>query len=227
MSEQWLFRMQGVSVSHRPPARQVVSDLSLEVAAGEILGLLGPAGSGKSTILGLLGGSIHPTTGHILRAQKETEQLVLLDEPSVSPASREAGALHAHLRNVVGDGRGAAVIATAQIGLARQLCDRVAVLHQGQLLRVTTPDALAAYLGQSYYRIRVQGHLSPRMLLGFDGLSPTFTPNGETVLVGPLPDMSALHGVLNRIQSLCLPLSEARLLDPLEGLIHVALSRQT
>ena len=40
-------------------------DFSLQVAPGEILGLLGPGGAGKSTLLRLIAGDIPPTAGHL------------------------------------------------------------------------------------------------------------------------------------------------------------------
>jgi spermidine/putrescine ABC transporter ATP-binding subunit len=43
-----------------------VEDLSIEVAAGEILALLGPSGCGKSTTLGMIAGLIEPDGGRIL-----------------------------------------------------------------------------------------------------------------------------------------------------------------
>ncbi|MBF0805896.1 ABC transporter ATP-binding protein [Streptococcus sp. WM07] len=43
----------------------VLEDLQLELAGGEILGLLGPSGSGKSTTIGLLTGQIEPDAGSV------------------------------------------------------------------------------------------------------------------------------------------------------------------
>jgi branched-chain amino acid transport system ATP-binding protein len=45
---------------------RAVHDLSLEVQAGEILGLIGPNGAGKTTAFNLIAGFIHPTRGQIL-----------------------------------------------------------------------------------------------------------------------------------------------------------------
>jgi ABC-2 type transport system ATP-binding protein len=42
-----------------------LSDVSLEVAGGEILGLLGPNGAGKSTLMKIVVGILRPTTGYV------------------------------------------------------------------------------------------------------------------------------------------------------------------
>ncbi len=55
----------GVSFSY---SRPVVEDLSLELAAGVMTGLIGPNGSGKTTVLRLLSGVLRPATGEVLLA---------------------------------------------------------------------------------------------------------------------------------------------------------------
>ena len=45
---------------------QAVKGLSLEIAAGEIVGLIGPNGSGKSTSVNLISGTMRATRGQIL-----------------------------------------------------------------------------------------------------------------------------------------------------------------
>ena len=44
---------------------RIVADVSLEVRAGELVGIIGPNGAGKTTLFNLLSGTIHPTTGSV------------------------------------------------------------------------------------------------------------------------------------------------------------------
>src|SRR5205809_4093172 len=46
-------------------ARQAVDDLTLQVPAGEIYGLLGHNGAGKSTAIGMMLGQVWPTRGAV------------------------------------------------------------------------------------------------------------------------------------------------------------------
>jgi branched-chain amino acid transport system ATP-binding protein len=44
---------------------RIVADVSLEVRAGELVGIIGPNGAGKTTLFNLLSGTIRPTTGNV------------------------------------------------------------------------------------------------------------------------------------------------------------------
>jgi ABC-2 type transport system ATP-binding protein len=50
----------------RPPRRPVLQDVSFEVKRGELFGLLGANGAGKSTVLRMLAGLVLPDTGQIV-----------------------------------------------------------------------------------------------------------------------------------------------------------------
>ena len=56
------------------------------------------------------------------------------------------------------------------------------------------------------YRIRVRGHLDDRWSEWFEGLVVQLQEDGTSVLVGPVVDQAALHGVIIRIRDLGLPL---------------------
>ena len=44
---------------------QAITDLSFELSQGELLGLIGPNGSGKTTAVNLITGFVKPTEGEI------------------------------------------------------------------------------------------------------------------------------------------------------------------
>ena len=56
------------------------------------------------------------------------------------------------------------------------------------------------------YRIRVKGHLNDRWSDWLGGLAVQRQEDGTTLLVGPVVDQAALHGVIIRIRDLGLPL---------------------
>jgi hypothetical protein len=56
------------------------------------------------------------------------------------------------------------------------------------------------------YRFRVGGHLDDRWSDWLEGLAVQRQDDGTTLLVGPVVDQAALHGVLARIRDLGLPL---------------------
>lgn len=60
------------------------------------------------------------------------------------------------------------------------------------------------------YEIRFVGHLSPFRAHEFEGLEMVLGPEGDTVLTGPVTDQAALHGILNRIRDLGVPLLSVR-----------------
>ena len=63
------------------------------------------------------------------------------------------------------------------------------------------------------YEIRFKGHLDVRRAQMFEGLEMVQGPDGETVLTGPVIDQAALHGILNRIRDLGVPLLSVRRLS--------------
>jgi hypothetical protein len=56
------------------------------------------------------------------------------------------------------------------------------------------------------YQIRIKGQLGPQWTDWFGGLTMTLEDNGDTLLIGPVVDQSALHGILKKVRDLGLPL---------------------
>ncbi|MBC7982226.1 MAG: LPS export ABC transporter ATP-binding protein [Candidatus Obscuribacterales bacterium] len=58
-----LLRVEGLAKRYK--SRQVVNNLSLQVASGEVVGLLGPNGAGKTTAFYMIVGLVQSDAGHI------------------------------------------------------------------------------------------------------------------------------------------------------------------
>ena len=56
------------------------------------------------------------------------------------------------------------------------------------------------------YEIRVKGHLDARWAAWFDGLAIAHGSDGTTIIAGPVADQAALHGLLQKVRDLGLPL---------------------
>ncbi len=64
------------------------------------------------------------------------------------------------------------------------------------------------------YEIRLQGHLDSRWTAWFDGLTLTHGSNGTTIIHGPVADQAALHGLLQKVRDLGLPLISVTQVEP-------------
>ncbi len=148
-------RLKASGLTRRFGNRDVVTDVSLQVAAGEVLCLLGPSGCGKSTTLRLLAGVDAPDAGTIA----VDGRLVQGPAVSIPPEARSIGlmfqdfALFPHLtvrRNIAFGLRGARAEKRARVD---ELLERIhlpgfagAYPHQlsgGEQQRVALARALA------------------------------------------------------------------------------------
>jgi ABC-type sulfate/molybdate transport systems ATPase subunit len=77
-----LLRCREVSV--RRDRREVVSDATLELRAGEIVALLGPNGAGKSTLLAALAGALEPASGAV---ERQGRVAIALQSPDLARRS--------------------------------------------------------------------------------------------------------------------------------------------
>jgi hypothetical protein len=64
------------------------------------------------------------------------------------------------------------------------------------------------------YEIRLRGHLASRWAAWFDGLSLTNESDGTTIISGPVVDQAALHGLLQKVRDLGLPLVSVTQVEP-------------
>lgn len=71
---------------------------------------------------------------------------------------------------------------------------------------VRTAHQVGSYVHRVQYEIVVDGQLGARWAAWFDGFTLTVGPNGTTLLRGSVVDQAALHGVLQRLRDIGIPL---------------------
>ena len=64
-----------------------------------------------------------------------------------------------------------------------------------------------------WYEIRLDGHLDSRWAAWFDVHSLTTASDGTTILHGQVADQAALHGLLQKVRDIGLPLISVTQLD--------------
>jgi hypothetical protein len=87
--------------------------------------------------------------------------------------------------------------------------------HQvGSYVPLVSSDDRTTGASAPHYEIRVRGRLGPRWAAWFDGLSLAPGDDGTTVIRGPVADQAALHGLLQKLRDVGLPLVSLAQLPP-------------
>lgn len=189
---------------------QAVDDLSFAVARGEIVGLIGPNGSGKTTVLNLISGALTPNAGRIQFQGRDiagvspfriarlgvarTFQLVRV-LPTMSVSENVLAALSHRAHPLWG----AEATDAAQSLLARVGLDGKGAMHADQL----------TYIDQKRLELARALALEPQLLLldeWLAGLNPTELGEG-IALIRSLQDSGLtivlVEHVMDAIRSLC------------------------
>src|SRR5437870_1711847 len=93
----------------------------------------------------------------IVRAQASEPRVLFLDEPTVGLDPR----IRYELLDLIGGLRErdevTILLTTHYLDEAERLCDRVAIVHEGRIVGLDTPDTLLAGLGRELIELRVDG----------------------------------------------------------------------
>ena len=128
----------------------------------------------------------------IARALISRPRVLFLDEPTVGLDPRIRHELLDLLAGVRAREETTILLTTHYLDEAQRLCDRVAIIHRGQIVALETPDALLAEIGDQVLELRVGGEASvARAALREHGVPvDTAFAVGSTLTV-PLHDTSA------------------------------------
>ena len=144
----------GMTFAKRGATFEALREVSLTVAKGEFVSLIGHSGCGKSTLLNLLAGLLRPTAGHLLLADKEIagpgpERGVVFQNHSLLPWLTCAGNVMLAVERVFGGKEARAQLkdrtqaALALVGLSQAAAKYPEEISGGMKQRVGIARALA------------------------------------------------------------------------------------
>ena len=160
-------------------ALQALRDVTLAIAAGESVALVGANGSGKSTLLRLLHGLLRPTSGQI-RHDGSARQAMLFQRPFMLRTSAQNNvALALWLRGTAWrEARTRASTALVRVGLQEQAAQSARTLSGGQQQRLALARAWA---------------LGPEVLL-LDEPTASLDPHAKREVEQLIADFAAARG---------------------------------
>jgi ABC-2 type transport system ATP-binding protein len=132
----------------------------------------------------------------IARALISEPRVLFLDEPTVGLDPR----IRRELLDVIAGLRArhemTVLLTTHYLEEAEQLCDRVAIIHEGEIVALDTPRALLAGLGAEIVELRVEGDGAAALaLLRARGLAGEDAFNVGSTLTVPLHDRGAAEAI--------------------------------
>lgn len=168
-----------------PAAAVLITDLAHALGVSELL---------DRAVEGYSGGQRRRL--EIARALVSEPQVLFLDEPTVGLDPRIRVELLDAIAGLRERSEMTILLTTHYLDEAERLCDRVAIMHEGEIVALDTPAALLAELGSELLEFRVSGDVSVALAaLGAHGIAAANAfVIGQTLAV-PLHDITAAEAI--------------------------------
>ena len=132
----------------------------------------------------------------IARALVSEPRVLFLDEPTVGLDPRIRRELLDVIAGLRARNQMTTLLTTHYLEEAEQLCDRVAIIHQGEIVALDTPRALLAGLGGEIVELRVEGDAGAALaLLRARGIASEDALNVGSTLTVPLHNHGAAEAI--------------------------------
>ncbi|WP_134728264.1 MULTISPECIES: ABC transporter ATP-binding protein [Amycolatopsis] len=138
--------------------------------------------------------------------------VILLDEPTLGLDAQASRTVRLWVDRLAREEGRTVLLTSHQLEVVQDLCDRVAVIHQGRMLIDKPVKELLALFGKDSYEIRLGGHLDAREPAWRD-LEVT-ARDGEITLSGEINDQEELHELLAHARSRSLTVLGINRLEP-------------
>jgi len=141
-----LISIQDVSVTYLGVAQPAVADICFQVRRGESIGLIGPSGEGKTTILNVVAGLISPDSGAVLVDGRDTGDSLSDWREMIGLVAQTSFMLDASVRTNVAFGQSEDLIDDERVWLA---LERAKIADQV----LAMPDGLLTFVGDRGVRM--------------------------------------------------------------------------
>lgn len=131
--------------------------------------------------------------------------IVLLDEPTLGLDVQAARTVKLWVNRLAREQGKTVVLTTHQLDMAEELCDRIAIMRQGQLIADQPVSEMLGVFQQEFYQVRVRGHLNGQRPQWLNGMQIA-EENGESLLSGALQSQEELYDLIGHMRGLGLPL---------------------
>jgi ABC-2 type transport system ATP-binding protein len=141
-------------------------------------------------------------------------QIVLLDEPTLGLDVKAALTVKQWIATLAKERRKTIILTTHHLDMAQELCDRVAIIHKGNLLTNMPTEELLNLSRSEYYEIKVKGHMNGQTSDFEQNAITVLEENGNTILTGAINSQDELFAVLDKLRSQGYPLVSVKPIEP-------------